>query len=284
MKVVRRNWPLVAIAFLFKFGLAFLFFIPLQGLVFGAFNNRPAATRLLTEWDMTPIIDFVYNNHNALEQYGYFIFVGIILTLALHLFLSGGFFRTLAVGLHEEKNVFNAERFFGWCGHYFWRLVMIAILSAIFYLALAVVYIILSKMGIRLILGELAPEPVRVFAALGRVTFLILLLMGVNVGLTYLKIVIVVQDYRSIFDAMGAAHRFLRTAYKRAILLYAEILIGLFLIIGMYWIFHKGCNTMPAPFAIITTFLVQQILSLTRSWYRLVGYASQMRLYREISN
>ena len=279
MKVVRRNWPLVAIAFLFKFGFAFLFLMPLQGLVSGAFSNRPGAGRLLSEWNLTPIIDFVYYNHGALEQYGYFILVAIIIAFMFHTFISGGFFRTLTMGLREEQNVFTAKRFFGWCGYYFWRFVKIAIASAIFYLVIAVLFIILSELVTHLILGKEASEPVRFFITLGRITVFALLLLVANLVIMYTKIAAVVHEHPSLLDMLGSALQFLRNTFWRALTLWAELLIGLFLIMLMYWILFAVCNVLPTTSSIITLFFVQQTLSLTRSWYRLVAYASQTGLY-----
>ena len=78
VQIVRKNWTLVAIAFLFKFGLSLLFLIPLQGLVSNAFSYRQVAGLLLKDWNLTPISDFIYRNQITLKQYGYFIIVGII--------------------------------------------------------------------------------------------------------------------------------------------------------------------------------------------------------------
>jgi len=278
-RIVRANWPLVIIAFLFKLSLAFLLLIPLQSLVSQTFGHRPAAGHLLTEWDLTALIDFLYNSRTALEQYGHLLLVGIIIALAVHLFLSGGLFRSLAADLQEEPISFAAERFFGWCGGYFWRFVKLAIASAIFYLAVSVLCIILSGLGLRLIVGDMAHEPVGIVAASGRLVLLILLLLSVNVCMTYAKISAVVQEERGLFGILRAAFRFLRGSVWRAATLYGVLLIGLLVITGAYWVVHKGCHLLPTALTIASLFFVQQVLSLTRSWYRLLGYASQTDLY-----
>ncbi|MFQ6091307.1 MAG: hypothetical protein ACE5OR_01270 [bacterium] len=279
MRVVRRNWPLVAIAFLFKFGLALLFLTPLQSLVARAFGNHPAAGRLLEEWDLTPLIDFAYNNRTHLEQYGYFVLIAAIITIVLHLFLSGGLFRTIAFGLGQEQAAFTAEQFLGWCGRYFGRFFKIGAASVIFYVAIGALFIILSQLGERLILAEGAQGPVKVYAALGRMAGLLLLLLLVNMWMVYTKIVAVVHEERRLSVILGEALRFLRLTFWRAVSLYAGLLIGLLIIMGAYWALQKGCGVLPTSWTIVVLFSVQQALSLTRSWYRLVGYAAQTGLY-----
>ena len=279
-KIVSGGWPLIAIAFLFKFGLAFLFVVPLQNLVSETFAYRPAAELLLKEWNLTPLIDFMFHNRNALKQYGYFVVIGIILTLTLHLFLSGGFFRALAIAQQGEYKRFSVERFFSWCGRYFRIFLKIAVISAIFYVVIAFLFIILSTLGMRLILSDFTSEPVTIFAALGRLIVLLLLLLFINMIMTYVKIAAVSDDEGRILDALGEIMLFLSKNLGKTLALYGGLLIGLLVFLGMYLALQKGCGLLPTALTITATFILQQILSLTRSWYRLVGYASQINLYR----
>jgi hypothetical protein len=280
VKIVRLSWPLIAVAFLFKFGLAFLCVIPLQNLMSDAFSYRPAAGLLLEEWNLTPLIDFLLNHLYALKQYGYFAVIGMILALTLNLFLSGGFFRTLAVAQGGEYRTFTAERFFGWCGRYFWTFLKIAAISAIFYVVIAFLFIILSHLGMHLILSDFTPEPVTIFVALGQLILLLLLLLFINMIMTYVKIAAVSDDEDQILNALGETIRFLSKNLGKATALYGGLIIGILVFFGISWALQKGCGLLPTALTIIAIFIIQQALSLTRSWYRLVGYASQINLYQ----
>lgn len=282
IKVVKNNHQLILIAFLFKFGLSFLFLIPLQSLVSDALSHRPAATKLLSQWDLTPIIDFAFTNRQALENYGYIILIGVIIALTLHLFLSGGFFRTLVLSELEESERFETERFFGWCGTYFPTFVKIAVLSVIFYLAITILFIILSTLGRHIFLGESVSVMVRFFIMLAQAAILILLLLFVNMCMFYIKIVAVTREPRSIFSILIELFRFLRENIGKAIALYLLLTFGLFFIIGIYLILHRFIVVLPITWSILLLFFCQQVLSFTRSWYRFVGYASHAHLY--ISN
>ena len=244
-KIVRVNWPITAIAFAFKFLLAFLFVIPLQNLVSEAFGYRPAAELLLKEWNLTPLIDFVFSNLDALKQYGYFVVVGIILTLIIHLFLNGGFFRTLAVAQREEYRTFSAGGFFRRCGQYFWPFVKIAVISAIVYMAVAFLFVILSRFGLRLIINDFTPEPVKIFVALGRLMVLLLILLFVNMLMVYVRIAAVSDESRQILKALVAATEFLSGNLKNALVLYVGLLVGLAVLFGAYLLLQRGCDLLP---------------------------------------
>lgn len=279
VKIVQMSWPLIVVTFAFKFALAFLFVIPLQNLASEAFGYRPAAELLLKEWNLTPLIDFIFNNLNVLKQYGYFIVVGVIFALTLHTFLSGGFFRALAVAQHGEYETLSAERFFGWCGRYFWKFMKIALISAIFYVVITFLFIILSTLGMRLILSDFTSEPVRIFVALGQLITLLLLLLFINMIMTYVKITTVSDEESQVLDALGETVEFFSKNFGKALALYGGLLIGLLFFWGIFWVLQMGCGLLPTTMTIIALFILQQALSLTRSWYRLVGYASHTSLY-----
>ena len=279
VQIVQKNWTLVAIAYSFKFGLSLLFLIPLQGLVSNAFSYRPVAGLLLKDWNLTPIIDFIYRNQVVVKQYGSFIVVGIILTLILHIFLSGGFFRSLTLSQDEEYSSMRAQRFFGWCGRYFWPLLKIAVISAIFYIVITFLFIIFSTLGMRLIVSDFTSEPVKIMLALGRLVVLLLLLLVINMIMTYVKIAAVTDDEPQALNALGKTFEFLSKSFRKAFTLYGGLLLGLLALLVIYWILQKGCGLFSTTLTIVTLFLIQQFLSLTRSWYRLIGYASQINLY-----
>lgn len=279
IKVVKNNQQLILIAFLFKLSLSFLLLIPLQGLVSDALSHRPAATKLLSQWDLTPIIDFAFTNLQALENYAYIILIGVIIAFMLHLFLSGGFFRTLVLSELEESERFGAERFFGWCGTYFPAFVKIAFLSAIFYLAMTILFIILSSLGMHVFLGESDSETVRFFIMLAQAAMFSLLLLFVNMCTIYIKIVTVTREPRSILSILIESFRFLRGNIGKAIALYLLLTFGLLFIIGIYLILHRFIVILPITWSILLLFFLQQVLSLARSCYRLAGYASHINLY-----
>ena len=130
-----------------------------------------------------------------------------------------------------------------------------------------------------LILTDFTPEPVTLFVALGRLIVLLLLLLFINMIMTYVKITAVFGDESHILDALGETTEFLSKNLGKALALYGGLLFGLLVFAGIYWALQKGCGFLPTALTIIALFILQQVLSLTRSWYRLVGYASQIGLY-----
>ena len=278
-KVVKNNHPLILIAFLFKLSFSFLFIIPLQNMLSNAFSHRPAATKLLAQWDLTPIIDFVFTHLKALESYVYIIPIGIIIAFTVHLFLNGGFLRTLILSTDEESEPFGIDRFFSRCGTYVLTFIKIALISFIFYLVIAILFIILSTLGMHLFLGESASEPVRFFTLTAQFVIFILLFLFVNMCMMYTKIAAVTKEPRSIYFILIESFQFLRKNIGQAIALYLLLLSGLLLISGIYLAFHRFVTVLPVTWSIIVLFLCQQATSFTRSWYRLVGFASQAHLY-----
>ncbi len=278
MKIVRENRLLIAIAFLPKLALSLLFMMPLQGLI-SAYDHRPAIASLLTESDMNVIIDGLFSHLGALRQYGYFSLAAMVMVYFVHLFLSGGLLQSLAACFSQERELFSPERFFVWCGRHFTALLKIAAISAVLYMVVAALWMIVSEAGVRLIAGEPAPEPVRFCAALARVVVLVLLLMLVNAAVTYGRIAVVVHPRHSLRETLSMAWLFWGRNFIPAVFLSMALMLGLVLMMGVYWALSAGSGLLPTAIGVVTLFAVQQVLSLTRSWYRLVGYASQTGLY-----
>jgi hypothetical protein len=103
--------------------------------------------------------------------------------------------------------------------------------------------------------------------------------MLVNVAMTYGRITAVAHGRRSLVDTLAAVWHFLRKNFASAIFLYMGLVVGLVLIMGVSWMLATGAHVLPTTIGIVTVFILEQVLSLTCSWYRLVGYASQLRLY-----
>jgi hypothetical protein len=279
IRLVHHTRPLVAIAFIFKLGLSFLFLVPLQSLISSTLSHRQAATVLLTSWNPTPIIDFIFNTLAALKQYTLIVLVGAVLTLILHLFLSGGFFRTLVVSAREDSPSLTLEGFFGRCGKYFSLFLKIAFLSGIFYCAAATVFIILSDIGTDILLGTSPSEPMQFLTMLIQAVMLMMLLLFIHMGATYMKIIAAEGEGQRLYSILNETVLFLRRHSGKAVVLYGALLVGLILIMGLYWFTSRVTGRLPTSVSILGLFLLQQSVSFIRSWYRLVGYASQIRLY-----
>lgn len=278
-RAVRKNFPVVLIAFIFKLSLSLLLLIPLQGILSDVLSHRPAATSLLADWNLTPLIDLIFNNPDVLQCYGYVIIVGSIIIFTLHLFLSGGFYRTLTILSQEDSETFGIDRFFAWCGEYFHVFFKLTVLSIIFYFAAAILSIILSELGVHLFFGKSVSEPARIFILLVHTAILILLLLFVNMCMLYMKIIAVTSRSRSILSIVNEACLFLRKTIGKVIVLYAILLFGLLVITGTYCFAHFSIQRLPLWLSIIALFICQQVFSFARSWYRLIGYASHIHLY-----
>ena len=134
-------------------------------------------------------------------------------------------------------------------------------------------------MAIHLFLSAPPSEPVQFFIMFIQLVLLIILLLFIHMGITYIKIAATTREHQRLFSILSESVLFLRRNLGKALILYGTLLLVLGLIMALYWLTSRIAGQLPTTVSILGLFLLQQSLSLTRSWYRLVGYASQMHLY-----
>ncbi len=258
-----------------------LLLFPLYLMLSSSFGRNVNATRLLSGIDFSLIIDFVYHWRGALSVYLVnFVMVCCVLVLAF-IFLSGGFWAVLRDELAKRASNSRMERFFGYCGKYFWGMLKISLFSVIIYFLAVLVFLVLNSV-LTAAVGRVSLWHLSSWHVVILIDIAIFLFFLANMTGDYLRILLVESQGDRFFGVMGKAFKFLLTNFWRALSLYyllSLILAGLILV---YLGLDRVMDRMPdIGFFVFVSFIIQQTLVLFRSFGRLVFYSSQLAFYQE---
>ncbi|MGB8656416.1 MAG: hypothetical protein WCE90_01360 [Candidatus Zixiibacteriota bacterium] len=285
-----RNKFLTGIMFLFNlvFSLAVLF--PLYMMFSKSFATNVKAFHFLNSFDPSLFMDFAYYWRKTLAIYVCMVILLCAVAVTGVIFLSGGFWGILRdeVRRRKEGSAFDLsrprmERFLGYCGRYFWGMFKIWWFMVILYLMALVLFLVICA-----VFGSLAGKasfwPPTSWRAIVKILIGAVLFLLVNMIGDYLKIFFIEHSDESFLHLVKKTSKFLLTNPLGALSLrYSLALIS----VAVAFV-YLGLNTMlegisGTGFVIFTTFLVQQIFVVFRSFCRLMGYSSQLGLYNTVS-
>ncbi len=280
---VWRNKFLVGLMYLFKLGSSLVLLFPLYVMFSASFGRNVKALNLLTSFDFSLVIDFVYCWRKTLAIYlAMFVLVCVIVIFAF-IFLSGGFWRILRDGVKKRDGSPVMERFFGYCGKYFWGMFKIAILLSVFYFFAFLVFLfcsaILDAVAGKVSLWELTSARMLAQFLIGVVLFFFVNMVG-----DYLRISVIENPGKRFFPVVGRALKFVLTNAGRTLSLYYSLSLVSAAAIFTYLKLTEAMSAMPPTgILILITFLIQQGLIIFSSFYRLVYYSSQLVLFDSLS-
>ena len=189
-----------------------------------------------------------------------------------HVFLLGG-----AIQLFCAHEPFSPAAFFDGCGRHFWRFVRLALVSALFYVAVMGLSRGLNGLGNE-IWGEGSVQTPLIYWDWFR-TALVLVLFGlVNLCFDYARIRLVAEDSRKAFRGAMASIRFVFRNFRRTAGLYAVLWASLLAILLAY----RGAAELlaqPTLGIVIVLFLIRQITVIAHTGMQLVFYSSQSEMY-----
>lgn len=263
---------------------------PLYLMFSASFGANAQASNLLLGLDSSLLIDFIYHWRQALSIYFLMFFLVSFLALIVFIFLSGGFWGILQDQAKKKEENSKIERFFGYCPRYFWGMFKIALLLLLFYLMAFFLFLFFLAI-FNSVVGKGSILEITSWRTVLEISVLVFLFLLVNMMGDYLRVFYISQDaefaqnYEDRFWGMAKrAFRFLLTNFFRALGLYYLLSFVLVLAILLYVGVDKVMEGIPkTSFYVLLVFLVQQILSLFRAFYRLVYYSSQIALVDKLS-
>lgn len=197
--------------------------------------------------------------------------VGYLLAMV---FLTGGVLDRLA-----RRRPLRAHGFFGACGGLCPRLIRLGLLSAIAYALLAGPYHawLFDTIIDRATRDVTAERSVFMAQLLGYVAWLVPL-GAVNLLFDYAKVRAVVEDRRSAFGALAAAARFLRSDWRRAVLLYVSTLLMLGMVIALYAVVAPGVGGAGA--GMWAGFVLSQLYIAARLTMKLLFWSAEITFFQ----
>ena len=289
---VRNVWMakfLIGLMFVFKLISSFVLVFPLYLMFSSSFGANVKASNLLSGFDPSLLLDFVYHWRQTLSIYFFmFILVGGIITAA-YLFLSGGFWGILGDQVKKKRITIPAElpentleKFFGYCGKYFGGMLKISLLMIPLYL-FAFLMVLTFNVIFGSITGKVNIWEVTSWRMIVRIGITLFLFLWFKMTGDYMRISLVENQGDPFWTVIRRAFRFVLTNTSATLSLYyilGLIWLGTFLIYLGSHILIQGM--FPAGIFILIAFIAQQIYAVFISFYRLVYYSSQLSLYDRI--
>ena len=275
VKNVWANKFLIGIMFLFKFFFSLVLLAPLYLMFSASFGANAKALSLLKGLDFSLLIDFVYHWRQTLSIYFLISFLVCFLAVIVFIFLSGGFWGILRDRSQGNEGNSKIERFFAYCAKYFWGMFKIALLLILFYLMAFFLYLFFVTI-FDSVAGKGSWFEITSWRVVIKISVLAFLFLLVNMMGDYLRIFYIQNSFERFLVFVKKAFRFLLTNLLRTLSLYYFVSLVLILAIAAYLGVNGLMEGIPKTgIYVLPIFLVQQILSLFRAFYRLVYYSSQ---------
>jgi hypothetical protein len=283
IKNVWANKFLIGIMFLFKFLFSLILLAPLYLMFSASFGANARASSLLQKLDTSLLLDFVYHWRQTLSIYFLLCFLVFFLAVVVFIFLSGGFWGILRDGSRREQANSKIERFFGYCAKYFWGMFKTALFLILFYLMAFFLFLFFAAI-FDSVAGESSWLEITSWRVVIKIAAFAFLFFLVNMIGDYLRIFYVQNFLERFLGSIKRAFKFLLTNILKTLSLY--YLLSVFLIVAILAFVGLNKLTEGIPktsFYVLLIFLLQQILSLFRAFYRLVYYSSQLVLTDKLS-
>jgi len=283
VKNVWTNKFLVGTMFLFKLVFSLALLSPLYVMFSASFAKNVKASNFLTWFDLSLFIDFVYYWRKALSIYLLMFILVCGVAMVVFIFLSGGFWGILRDGVKNSGQNSRMQRFFGYCGKYFWGMFKISLFMIVLYFIALFIFLFLSAI-LNSVVGKGSLWEITSWRMIAKFLIGVLLFFLVNMIGDYLRIFFIENFGERFLKVVGKTFKFLLTNFFRTLSLYYFLSVILTIAIFVYLGLTKGMNAMPQTgFFIVLTLLIQQIFVVFSSFYRLVYYSSQLVLYEKIS-
>ena len=278
IKNVWSNKFLIGIMYLFKLAFSFILLAPLYLMFSASFGANVKTSNLLRSFDFSLLIDFIYHWRQTLSIYLLMFFLVFFLAIIVYIFLSGGFWGILKDQSKNKEENSKIEKFFAYCGKYFWGMFKIALLLVAFYLIAFFLFLFFLTI-FNSVAGKGSLFEITSGRSVAKISILAFLFLLVNIIGDYLRIFYIQNFEERFLELVKKAFRFLLTNFFRALGLYYLLSFVLMLAILLYVGVDKVMEGIPkATLGILLVFLVQQILCIFRAFWRLVYYSSQIVL------
>jgi hypothetical protein len=283
VKGAQGNKVLIGMMYLFKLVSSLALLSPLYLMLSKSFARNVKASEFLTRLDLSLIIDFIYYWRRTLSIYFVLFILACGAIVLGYIFLSGGFWGVLRDQAQNRSQSSKMERFWGYCGKYFWGMLRISLFLGVLYFVALLVFLffaaILESVG-----GKASLWDVTSWHMLTRFLIGAVLLLLVNMIGDYLRILYMDNYDQRFFATLGRTLKFLLTNLLRVLSLYYLLSVGLAAAIFVFLGLRDVMDTMSGTgLMIFFTFLIQQTFVMFRSFFRLIYYSSQLALYHRIS-
>ncbi len=277
LKKVNNNLHFIGLLWIINIAFAMILSMTLFRLLNTDLSGSLVGDSLLQGFEYRWYQEFFFKYQTTLEMFtNTLIIVGSIYIL-IQTFLLGGL---LSVLHSSERKTLFIDFFYGGV-RYFFRFFKILLLSMLFYLGLFFV----NRWGTAAtenLLGASESEILRISVIVVRYILLALIFFFLNIIFDYAKISIVVREERKVMKEWWGAVKFTVSNAGTTIGLFVLLFIFGVGIFGIYYFLEDIFQPVSSYGMIFLVFVLHQIYIGARIWLRMLFYASQLALWKEV--
>lgn len=269
-RLALRLW---AINLLFSLLVAAPFAVAIQGQA----SHSLAADSLLSRMDVDWMTDLGTRFQGAAPLVMGLLLAALLLYLLLAVFLNGG----VIGGLLRPGARPTLAEFFHDCGLHFWRFLRLFLLSIPVYLLFVGLLHGLVARLLRALTRQAATEWPVVAASVLRLLALLLLLGIISMFLDYIKIGLAAGKRRGVLKETG---RMLKLVGRRFLKAWGLHLLAGLAFVALTLLYLEVARVLPkgTPPLLLAVFLWQQFYVLGRQFSKVLFFASEIELYKEL--
>ena len=250
---------------------------PLAFAIHGQLTHSLTGTAVLKKLDVHWLTDLSIRYQQATPLILGLILAAMLVFAVLTVFLNGG----IIGGLGRSGARTTLADFFHDCGLYFWRFFRLFLLSLPVYLVIiGLLYRPLAGL-LNALSRRAATEWPALFAGSLRLLALVLLLGLVSMLFDYVKIGLATRGNRKVLKETWLTLKFVSKRFFRAWGVY--LLSGLaFVLLTLLYLEVARLLPQGTPLLLVLVFSWQQLYILGRQFSRILFYATEIELYREL--
>ena len=277
LRKVNNNLHFIGLLWALNIAFAMILSMTLFRLLNADLGGSLVGDSLMQGFDYRWYQEFFFKYQTTLEMFtNTLIIVGSIYIL-IQTFLLGGL---LSVLYSSERKTLFIDFFYGGV-RYFYRFFKILLLAMLFYVGLFFV----NRWGTAAtenLLGASESEALRISVIAVRYILLALIFFFLNIIFDYTKISIVVREEGKVFKEWWRAVKFTVSHAGTTVGLFVLLFILGVGIFGLYYFFENIFQPISSYGMIFLVFVLHQIYIGARIWLRMMFYASQLALWKEI--
>jgi len=254
-----------------NFVFAYILAMPVSMMLSKALSKTTAADKLLQSFDYALYTSIMDGFGKGFSLSRVLITIGLFY-LILNIFLSGGI---LSVFIKGQK--FNLTGFLSDCVLYFKRFMKLFLISFMFLIGAALVYMLITKL-FGYFTKDSATEHLPLFLFMIRVVILIAMLAFISMLFDYAKIMTVANDYHKMIETVKLAMMFIMMSFIKTVSLFKLYLFSTLLILALYWLI-EGALHVSSGLMVLVFFIWTQLYMILKLWIRLSFYAGQYNFY-----
>ncbi len=255
------------INFIFSYILA----LPVSMMLSNALAKTTAADKMLESFDYALYTSIMDGFGKGFSLSRVLITMGLFY-LILNVFLSGGI---LAAFIKNQE--FKLSEFLSDCVLYFKRFIKLFLISIVFLITAALIFMSLSKLFGYFTEGA-ATEHLSLILFIVRILILMVMLAFISMLFDYAKIMTVANDYHKMMETVKVAMMFIMMSLIKTVSLYTLYLFTAILILATYWVIESAFNV-SSGFMVLIFFIWTQIYIIFKLWVRLSFFAGQYSFY-----